>query len=220
MIFGRRAAPQASKSNWVEVAPGERGTPEDEFTSFTYWVPSQSLLDEIHKDARESGHRLIPDVTSIGEVEEPDGHGRIRGIVLDACWGRTTAAIEIFKPVREDIAELTTALDSVEVAQNPGRANAQRATHRGELARKEAFLESLEDALESRLRQLVSYFDSLSAEFVQELTQSHPYPNEVLDRWKPQVVELSDEMRDFGQATARAQIARVRPARSIDEGNR
>lgn len=201
------------RPHWVEVPPGEQGTPEDEFVTYTYWEPSKALLQELHADARAAGRSALPDVTAPDPLNEPDGLTRLRGIVTDACHGRKAAAVEIFVRTREEIASVTAQLNQgLGSSGDATDSNAQR--DRAALARLiprlevlEAQVERLEDALQARLGRLEGHFDYLASEFTQELLSEHPYARILTSRWDPAPLVLDPEIRVFGQDTARKQIA-------------
>ncbi|MFT4187783.1 MAG: hypothetical protein QM621_04305 [Aeromicrobium sp.] len=206
-------AESADKPAWVEVTPGDHGTPLDEFLGFTYWVPSDALRESFLRDARESGAKLIPDVTAPKPLDEPDGLTRLRGVVTNAVYGRAAAATELFQPTKEQIADVTT-----RILQGFREANNEPNSKRNwdsfialypELAELEAEMKRLERALLLRTQALLSHFDAICGEFVHELKDAHEFGHILATRWDPERLPLTDDMLDFGQHTAREQIERA-----------
>lgn len=218
MPFKRKNEPE-----WIEIVPGERGTPLDEFLSFTYWEPSTSLVSSFVKDARQAGKKAIPDITARHPLDEPDGLTRLYGIVANAIYGRTAAAIELFRGTRDEIA-LVTAKIFQGVNTSAGTA-ANEARNRGDyiaLFQRLSVLESdmsrLRKALDARHGALVTHYDRISSEFVHELKQAHPFGDVLSDHWDPRRLTLTSDMRDFGQFDAGDQIARARQVQGSKEG--
>lgn len=208
----KRGAPEASP--WVEVTPGEQGTPKDEFLSFTYWEPSTELAASLVEDARQTGRLGLPDVTAPNPLDEPDGLTRLRGIVLDACSGRAAAAVDLFAKDQEEIAEIVSLLRSgppqrTTTPENHARDLDQHRRLSTQLDVLEARMNRLEDALEKRLDRLIGHFSSLAAEFTHELKRHHPHPKLLAVRWDPADLDVPKDVWSFGQDTARTLIAQA-----------
>ncbi|MFI8774650.1 hypothetical protein ACIGKQ_21160 [Gordonia sp. NPDC062954] len=202
-----------ASESWSEVPPGDRGTPRDKFDAFTYWIPSEDLLNQLHQDAKQAADNGLPDVTAPEPLDEPDGLTRIRSLVTDACQNRRGAAIELFSPTRIRIATCSErVVRGIASSDNPQRAAKQIHRDLVELAEHEVEIEKLEDALNSRLGALLAHFDMMSSEYTHELKRHHPYPDILERRWEPKTLILNDELFDFGQFTAREQITRARGA--------
>lgn len=203
--------PSKNKGPWVEVTPGDQGTPYDEFVSFTYWEPSDSLRSQLLKNARQAGALGFPDVTAPEPLDEPDGLTALRAIVVDACQGRKAAAVELFAKDRERISDIVARLavgppTAATTDANRARDKTAHAELVPHLEVLEARVERLEDALHARLGRLQAHFERLSSEFVHELKLAHPYADTLSTRWNPTPLELPDEVRLFGQDTARLLI--------------
>lgn len=205
--------PDNDESRWEKVSPGERDTPKDRFDSFSYWVPAESLLDEVKEDAEEAAKNGLPDVESPGVLDEPDGLTRLRHLVIDACHGRRGAAVDLFSGTRVLIAtHAERVVREVSSSTNAGRAAAQLQRDLIRLAEFEVEIEELEDALNARLGALVSHFEYLSSEYTHELKKHHEYADLLEIRWEPTPLVLSPAFSEFGQEMAREQIRNARAA--------
>ncbi|MCL3836884.1 hypothetical protein [Aeromicrobium duanguangcaii] len=208
---------------WIEVIPGQGGKPLDEFLSFTYWEPSDSLVASFVEDARQAGKMAIPDITAPRPLDEPDGLTRLYGIVSNAIYGRTAAAIELFRETRDEIALVTT-----QILQGPDEAagtSANEARNRAgyvALFQRLSVLESdmgrLERAVDARHGALMTHYDRISSEFAHELTRAHPFGDVLSSHWDPRRLTLTGEMQDFGQFHAADQIATARTLQKSSEG--
>lgn len=213
--FGRKE----EEPDWYERVPGEDGTNPDEFVTFTYFVPSDSLRESYVEDARQAGELGVPDLGVPDPILDPDGLQRLRAIVTEVIFGRKGAATVIFRPTADGIARISQVLqgsngraDIRGDTPNDRRDRAAFAQLPARLAALEATMQSLEKALDARQAALVAHYEQMSSDYAHELKQRHPLPDRLSSRWWPAPLTITRVMRDFGQFEAQERIDRAREA--------
>jgi len=202
-MFGRKQP----KFEFVQVAPGESGTPTDAFNSFTYWVPSVELQRRLLKQARDIGRHGQPDPTAT-TIPELDEIKEFRQLARQAAFNCSQAASQLFTKDREEISRLVSALSSRDDT-DPNPAVTEQ-VRRARVQALSAKIVSLETALNRRLDTIGSHFDALRDKFMGGVYDVHGRETQLRERgWAIDGFHISDDMRDFGQGAARAAIAKI-----------
>lgn len=203
-MFGKKKP----KFDFVQVQPGDSGTTADAFNSFTYWVPSDDLQRRLMKQAKEIGQRGQPNPTSV-TIAELDEIKEFRDLTRQAAFNCTQAAVQIFSDDRAEIMRLVSVLRSKPDAADPNPESTEQ-VRRARLQALAGRIVNLEKALDRRLDTLGGHFDALRNKFMGAVYAAHHLEKQLHARgWSIEGFHISDDMRDFGQGDARAEIAKV-----------
>lgn len=206
-MFGKREP----RFDFVQVRPGEAGTTADAFDTFTYWVPSDELQRRLLRQARELGLHGQPNPTSIG-IPEMDEIKAFRQLTRQAAFNCAQAARQLFAKDNAEIRRLVSVLLSGPEAgdHNPESTMQVRRARLDALA---GNIVNLEKALDLRLATLGGHFDALRDTFMGGVYSAHRLETKLRARgWSIDGFHISDDMRDFGQVEARAEISRASPS--------